>query len=294
MNLDDLKRGLTTLSDEMDPFEGNVRALHRRERRRRVAVSSIAALVVVAIAVATVAIARNGDSGKIHVAGVPSKEVTPAEITHIDAIVVPASPAVKAALDASPLVGRYALIPGADRSWLSPLLTATEPVKSALCLLQTSNGYAVDAVIPGSSFDDGLARALAGTATVTVTDQYRTDAEFFMKVNASTQQVAAVLAALTVDPDVQSFKFISKNDAYTIFKKDFADQPALVDSTKPSDLPESFRVMVKPGRPLATVVERYKHREGVDTTITPAVGWLFLPPTAIKDSGKYVSPCAKP
>ena len=116
MNLDDLKHGLTTLADEMEPFEGNVRALHRRERRRRVAVSSIAALVVVAIAVATVAITRNGDSGKIHVAGVPSKEVSPAEITHIDVIVVPATPAVKAALDASPLVGQYALVPAKDRS----------------------------------------------------------------------------------------------------------------------------------------------------------------------------------
>jgi hypothetical protein len=293
MNLAELKRGLTTLADEMEPFEGNVRAVHRRERRRRVAVSSVAAVVVVAIAVATVAITRNGDSGKIHVTGVPSKEVTPGRITHIDAIVVPASSAVKAALDASPLVGQYALIPGADRSDFASLLT-TEPVRSALCLLQTSDGYAVDAVTPGTSFDEGLARALAGTASVTVTDQYSNDAEIFMKVMASTQQSAAVLAALIVDPDIQSVRHISKTDAFAIYKKDFVDQPALVESTRPSDLPESFRVIVKPGRTVATVVERYKHRDGVDITITPSVGWLFAPQTVIKDSGKHVSPCAKP
>jgi hypothetical protein len=201
---------------------------------------------------------------------------------------------VKELLDASPLVARYASIPAADRSSFTSLITSG-PVRSALCLLQPSNGYAVDAVAPGTSFDVSLARAVTGTATVTVTYQYSADAEIFMKVKASTQQSAAVLAALISDPDIQSVHHVSKNDAYAVFKKDFADQPALVESTRPSDLPESFRVIVKPGSTVATVIERYKHRDGVDVTITPSVAGLFVPsPAAIKDSGKHVSPCSKP
>ncbi len=254
--------------------------------------SSVAAIVVVAIAVATVAITR-GDAGKIHVAGVPSKEVTPDKVSHIDAIVIPASPAVQLALDSSSLVRQYARIPAADRSGLSSLST-TKPVRAALCLLQTSDGYAVDAVTPGTNFDEGLDHALAGLGTLSVTDQYNTDAELFMKVKASTQQSSAVRAALVADPDVQSVQYLTKADAYDVFKTDFADQPALVESTKPSDLPESFRIAVKPDRSVAAVVARYEHLDGVDTTITPSVGWLLAPQSGIKDSGKHISPCANP
>ena len=58
----------------------------------------------------------------------------------------------------------------------------------------------------------------------------------------------AVDAELKKDPQVKSYKYLTQQDAYDIFKKDFADQPALVESTKPSDLPESFRVAPVEGR----------------------------------------------
>ena len=75
MNLDELKHGLTTLADEMEPFVGDMPALHRRVRGRRVAVSLVAAAVVAALAAATLAVTHNPRRGRIHVAGVPSKEV---------------------------------------------------------------------------------------------------------------------------------------------------------------------------------------------------------------------------
>ncbi len=293
MNLDELRNGLTSLTDEMEPFEGNVRALHRRERRRRIAVSLIAAVVVVAIVVATVAITR-GKSGKIQVASIPSKEVSSDRITHIDAIVVPASAAVKEVLDRSSLVARYALIPAADRSGPSLSLMTTQPVMSALCKLQTSDGYAIDAVTPGPNFENGLARALAGAASVTVTDQYSTDAEVFLQVGIAREYSMAIQGRLASDPDVQSFEYVSTTDAYEIFKRDFADQPALVQSTKPSDLPESFRITVKPGHSVAVVVDRYGHQDGVDTTITPSLTALFDPSGIVHGPGKRISPCVKP
>jgi hypothetical protein len=295
MNLDDLKHGLTMLADEMEPFEGNVRTLYRRERRRRVAVSSVAALVVVAIAVATVAFTHGDGSGKVHVAGVPSKEVPPDQITHIDAIVVPATPAVKAVLDASPLVGQYARIPVRDRS-SEPNLLVTDAVRVALCALQTNDGYAVDAATPGSDIGTVMGRALFGTGRVTIfpTHQLSIDAEVFLKVPATAAQADVVRTALHADPEILSVRYVSKADAYAIFKKDFADQAALVESTRPSDLPESFRIFVKPGRSVAKIVQRYKHFAGVDIVITPDTGRLFDPTQGPAVSDKAVSPCQHP
>lgn len=295
MNLDDLKGGLSTLLDEMEPFEGNVQALHRHERRRRIAMSSIAAVVVVAITMAALAATRHGDSGRIHIAGFPSKQVTPDKITHVDAIVLPASPAVKAALDASPLVGRYARVPAGDRS-SAPNLLVTDAVRSALCALQTNDGYAVDATTPGTDIGTVLGRTLFGTGQVTIypTDQFSVDAEVFMKVTASTQQSAAVRTTLVLDPDVGSVHFLDRSDAYAIYKKEFAAQSALVESTKPTDLPESFRIFVKPGRSVANVVQRYRNRAGVDTIIMPDIARLFDSTSGPTPSGNIVSPCASP
>jgi hypothetical protein len=292
MNLDELKRGLTTLADEMEPFEGNVRALHRRERRRRVAVSSIAAVVVVAIAVATVAITRNGDSGKIHVAGVPSKEVSPAEITHIDAIVVPASPALKALLDGSPQVSRYTLVARADRTSAS---LSFSPDKG-LCALQSSDGYAVDYTSPIPPPAVGFPQTVAalGATYYDESDSLGADAEIFMQVGIAREYSMAIEGQLASDADVQSFRYLSIDDAYAVFKKDFAAQPALIESTKPSDLPESFRIIVKPGRAVSAVVARYAHRDGVDSIIRPPTQALFNPagiPTSLQGR---TSPCAKP
>jgi hypothetical protein len=294
MNLDDLKHGLTTLADEMEPFEGNVRALHRRERRRRVAVSSVAAVVVVAIAAATVAITRNGDSGKIHVAGVPSKEVSPAEITHIDAIVVPASPAVKAALDASPLVGQYALVPAKDRS--SGQASSAQASFQAVCALQTRGGYAVQAATFGAEIRSGLMTNLAGKATVyDAPDAFGDDAELFMKIGASSKETSkdanAIRSALMSDVDVESFQFVSTTDAYAIFKQDFADQPALIESTKPSDLPASFRVLLKPGRSETALEARYRNAPGVDTVLNGNAQAIFGP---AYEPVPGISACAKP
>jgi cell division protein FtsX len=141
-----------------------------------------------------------------------------------------------------------------------------------------------------------LGRALFGTSPVTIypTDQFSVDAEVFMKVKASAQQTTAVRAALISDRDIQSVHHISKTDAYAIYKKDFADQPALVESTRPSDLPESFRIFVKPGRSVAEVVRRYAHLAGVDIVITPITRQLFDPAAGPAPYGNVVSPCSQP
>jgi len=94
--------------------------------------------------------------------------------------------------------------------------------------------------------------------------------EIFMKTGATRNQVQAVEAELKADPQVKNYTHLSQQDAYNIFKKDFADQPALVESTKPSDLPESFRVAPLKAELTAPLALKYTDQPNVDTVITAA------------------------
>ncbi len=94
--------------------------------------------------------------------------------------------------------------------------------------------------------------------------------EIFMKVGAPKQAVQTVETNLKNDPNVKSYVYLDQAAAYAIFKKDFADQPALVESTKPSDLPESFRVAPKQAQDTAVLASAYKDQPNVDTVITAA------------------------
>jgi cell division transport system permease protein len=92
--------------------------------------------------------------------------------------------------------------------------------------------------------------------------------EIFMKVKASPNNVNSIRGELDHDPQVKSYKFLNKQDAYNIFKKDFADQPALVESTRPEDLPESFRVAPFKAEDTDVLNGKYKSQPDVDTVIT--------------------------
>ncbi|HUI47523.1 MAG TPA: permease-like cell division protein FtsX [Acidimicrobiia bacterium] len=92
--------------------------------------------------------------------------------------------------------------------------------------------------------------------------------EIFMKVDATPENVQVIRNELTHDPQVKSFKYLSKDDAYAIFKKDFADQQALVESTKPSDLPESFRVVPVRAELTEPLALAYQNQPNVDAVIT--------------------------
>jgi cell division transport system permease protein len=94
--------------------------------------------------------------------------------------------------------------------------------------------------------------------------------EIFMKVGATPKAVQAIRDELAHDPSVKSYKYLSQQDAYNIFKKDFADQPALVESTKPTDLPESFRVAPLRAELTQPLADSYKGQPSVDTVITAA------------------------
>jgi hypothetical protein len=290
MQIDELRSELTSLADEIPPFDGDLTTLHRHDRRRRVITSSLVAALVVVVAVATVAVIRQGRDSRVHVSGAGSKEVQSRDISHIDAIVVPATPAVKAALDSLPFVGSYARSVPGDLSSDSRFFTPDHGV----CALSTNDGYVVDAAVPDTDISSDLQRALTGKATVyDESARFGADYEIFMQVGIAPEYSLAVQDQLAADPAVAGFRYLNTTDAYVIFKKDFADQPALVQSTKPSDLPESFRVIVKPGHVVANVSRRYAHLDGVGSIITAPLPALFRTTLGPSPSAKS-SPCAKP
>ncbi len=297
MQIDELRRELTSLADEIEPFTGDAPELHRRARRRRVATASLAVALVAVVALGALAARHGRDPQKIRITGIPSKQVPAARITHIDAIVVPATPDVQAALDASPLVARYARIPAGARHNNGSSLLVPAGADPALCGLQTRDGFAVDAVPADTNVQAPLAGLLAGRGAVYDTsDPWGADFEMFFHVGVAPEYADAVLSNLHADPDVQSVHVVSQQDTYGIFKKDFADQPTLVRSTKPSDLPESVRVVLRPGRSVATVIARYTHADGIDTVITfqSAIARLFDPSEIVPGPAKAVPPCTSP
>ncbi len=287
MQIDELRGELATLADEIEPFEGDVDSLHRRQRRRRVVASSLVVALAVAVAGSAVAVVRNRDDHRVHVTGAGPKEVSAAELSHFDAFVVPATPAVQGVLDSSPLVARYARIPHARRG-SSQLLTPI--TRAALCAMESNDGFAVQASSPGSGFAEALTRSLIGKAAVyDVSDMFGHDLEVFLNVGASSLQANAIRVRVEADPSVGSFRYVSQADAYAIFTKEFADQPAIRKSTKPTDLPVSFRINVNAGVSRETLAQRYRQLNGVSTVIVNGAQRLFGPAL-----GTPTSACTKP
>ena len=293
MQIDELRSELTTLANEIQPFEGDVQGLHRHERRRRVITSSFAAALVAVVAVATIAVVHHRSDNRVRVTGTGSKEVPASGITHIDLIVVPATPAVRDVLNASPLVARYAAMPRGRRVPPGDLADPP-PLRAPVCALESFAGFAVDVTTSGSGARSALAREIPASATVyDVSDYLGFDADVFLKVGAAPGAAANVRRTLEADPQVESLVDITQADAYDIFKKDFADQPALVRSTKPADLPESFRIDVRAGVSLHTFSERYQNLAGVDTVIN-AVRRDGLAPLPAAQLVAPATACAKP
>jgi cell division transport system permease protein len=93
--------------------------------------------------------------------------------------------------------------------------------------------------------------------------------EIFMKVDATSSQIDAIGKTLDGDPNVKSYRHLTKADAYTEFKRIFRRQPDLVNSITADDLPESFRVAPKRAELTETVKSEFQSQQGVDTVDTP-------------------------
>lgn len=92
--------------------------------------------------------------------------------------------------------------------------------------------------------------------------------EVFMNVDATEAQIAAVQRQLVNDPEVRDFKYLTKDDALTEFRRLFKDQPDLVNSVDAAALPSSFRVAPVKAELTKTVADRFQSQPGVDEVKT--------------------------
>jgi len=270
MQTSELRHELHRLADEMEPFSGDLLGLRRRERRRSALMRVAAAFVVVLTVAGGVALWNRGEK---HV-GVAKKEYAPADV-RLDLVVVPGTEHVREVLEGSPLVVRYAPLgrrglPIVSRS------NAQAGLHDAGCALRTSDGFAVEVRAQGAR--DALLHILGHNAKVFVVRDEFKDVEVFMKLRATPGQVHAVRAAIVNDAsEVRTYRYLDHNAAYAEFKRLFADQPALIDSTKPDQLPESFQLVASDGTPSQALVRRFEPLAGVDKVIDMRSSeWLSL------------------
>jgi cell division transport system permease protein len=92
--------------------------------------------------------------------------------------------------------------------------------------------------------------------------------EVFMNVDATDAQIAAVQRQLVNDPEVRDFRYLTKDDALTEFRRLFKDQPDLVNSVDAAALPSSFRVAPIKAELTKTVADRFQSQPGVDEVKT--------------------------
>jgi hypothetical protein len=260
MRTDELRRELRQLADEMEPFPSDLHGLRHREGRRTALLRVAAGFVAVLTVAGGFALWNRGEK---HV-GVAKKEYTPADV-RLDLVVIPGTERVREILEDSPVVARYASL---DRGGLPilPKSIGQAGLHDAACALRTSDGFAVEVRVQTAR--DALLHVLGNDAKVVVVSDEPIDAEVFMNVNATRKKAQAVRAAIAEDTDeVQSYRYLDHQAAFDEFKQIFADQPALIESTTPDLLPESFRLVASDGTASQALVRRFEHLAGVDKVV---------------------------
>ena len=87
----------------------------------------------------------------------------------------------------------------------------------------------------------------------------------FMKPNATQEQTDNVKKDLQNNPQIQKFTYVDQKASYVEFKQLFHDQPELISSVNPSDLPPSYRVVPvdKTEKNISTLGQLFSDKPGV-------------------------------
>jgi cell division transport system permease protein len=108
---------------------------------------------------------------------------------------------------------------------------------------------------------------LLGQGISNAFERWNNDVSFIVYVNpdATADQISSLRKDLQQSPQVADVSYLDHAQSYDEFKKLFKDDPTIVSTVKPDDLPTSFRV--KPSNPDAKVIEqlvdKYKSKPGV-------------------------------
>jgi cell division protein FtsX len=88
--------------------------------------------------------------------------------------------------------------------------------------------------------------------------------EVSMARSSTEAEIANVRAAVERSPLVRSFRFLSQDDAYREFQRLFADEPDLLATTTPDQLPMSFKVKLNDAEKRAQLARTLHPLAGVD------------------------------
>jgi len=95
--------------------------------------------------------------------------------------------------------------------------------------------------------------------------------EIFMDPDAPDTQITDVreeLDALRASGAVESYEYLTKQDAYEEFKRIFEDEPALVENTTPDILPPSYRVVPTDVEDTEVLADGFESKPGVKKVVT--------------------------
>ena len=289
MQTDELRAELAELAREVDPFPEELPAIRHRVARRRVASTSVVVVLIVGLIAGVIATTRSSDD-HARVAGYP-KQVTVTALPRIDALVsLPAHPSaadvtrVKGILDSTHVVRYYAPFP---RKTVAFLILGQAYEHSVILAVELDRS-----VVAGLQ---QLIAAVGSTATVKAFDIPKgrpvdDDVEVFMRVNACNAQIDAVRRAFERDPDIVSFRFFTKEDAFNEFKRLFADEPTLITNMTASSLPTSFQLRVRDGVSPSAVAGRYERLSGVGIANTAANPIAAAPTTTPNEDRSACTP----
>jgi cell division transport system permease protein len=109
----------------------------------------------------------------------------------------------------------------------------------------------------------GTGLLIAGMITEMKNIYYdKVQVSIFLADDVTAEQRAAIEQQLDASPEVASFLYESKEQAYSRFQQQFAEQPELVENTPADALPESFRVELENPERYPVIAEQFPDGEG--------------------------------
>jgi len=85
----------------------------------------------------------------------------------------------------------------------------------------------------------------------------------FMKADSAPEEIDAVDRELRAMPEVKQVRFVTKQGAYSEFRKMFSNSPDMLETLNVDQMPPSFRVVPRQAQQIDVIGNRFKDRPGV-------------------------------
>jgi cell division transport system permease protein len=102
-----------------------------------------------------------------------------------------------------------------------------------------------------------------GVSTATIQWRGGVTLSVYLQPNVTGNQRTAIGHELLTDPRVKSIRYVNQSEAYAEMQKLFANQPDLVNSVTPKDLPPSYRVVLRNASQAPEVGDEFSSQPGV-------------------------------